>query len=133
MVLLGIDYGRKYVGLALSTGLLAEPLTTLKVNPKLLDRLQQMCFKLEVRKIIIGISEGRMAEETREFARHLQAGLELPVVLQDETLTTHQAIQKLIDTKGKKKLGVGRKDKFAATLILQEYIDQTNEERLGRA
>lgn len=132
MVLLGIDYGAKHVGLALSTGPLAEPLTTLKVNPKLLDRLRQMCFKLEVQKIIIGISEGRMAEETREFARHLQARLELPVVFQDETLTTHQAIQQLIDTKGKKKLGVGRKDKFAATLILQEYIDQTDEERQGR-
>lgn len=128
MVLLGIDYGTQYIGLALATGPLAEPLTTLRVTPNLLKKLYELCLQLEVKKVIVGISEGQMAQQTREFVRNLEKELSIPVLYQDETLTTHQAIQGLIAAKGKRKLRQGRKDQFAATLILQDYLDRTPKE-----
>ena len=123
MVILGLDYGRITIGLAIASGPLAEPLTNLRVSTNVLEKLNQICSKLRVEKIVIGISEGKMADETREFARTLQKKLNTPIVFQDETLTTKQTIDNLTESRAKKKKRRGPKHAFAASIILQEYLD----------
>jgi putative Holliday junction resolvase len=127
MAVLGIDFGIKNIGLAIATGPLAEPLTNLKVNSRIFEKLQQICLKLEVNKIVVGISEGKMALQTQKFTKKLKNKFKIPVVFQDETLTTKQAIRNLSQTKAKKKKRLGPNHAFAATLILQEYLDQKSE------
>ena len=75
MMLLGIDYGSKHIGLAIASGPLAEPLKNLQKSPRIQSQIQQICERLHVSKIIIGISEGRMAEETKKFANQLKQKL----------------------------------------------------------
>ena len=128
MVVLGIDFGLKNIGLAIATGPLAEPLANVKVSSKLYEQLRQICFKLQVKEIVVGISEGKMAHQTRKFAEKLTKELNITIAFQDETLTTQQAIQKLAEASKKAKRR-GPKHAFAATLILQEYLDRKKEEK----
>lgn len=120
-MILCIDYGQKNLGLAIASGPLAEPFENLKVTPKIYEKLHQVSKRLEVEKIVLGISEGKMAVDTRKFAVKLKKVIPLPIIFQDETLSTKRAIVKLKQT-GSKKI---RKPKhsFAAALILQDYLD----------
>lgn len=128
MVILGIDYGTKNIGLAIATGPLAEPLTNLKVTSRVYERLRKICLKLEVEKIVLGISESESARRSRKFAKELEEKLNIPIVFQDETLTTQRAIKLLAKARAKKTKRKGPKHKFAASLILQEYLDQSDKE-----
>jgi len=130
MVFLGLDFGIRHVGLALATGPLAEPLANLKISPKIFTEIHQICLKQEVEKIVIGISEGKMAQETYRFARKLEQITNLPVIFQDETLTTEQATRKLIEAGSKKAKRKGPKHAFAASLILQEFLDSISEKSI---
>lgn len=129
MVILGLDYGKKTIGLAIASGPLAEPLTNLPVTEKLFEHLGNICLKLQVKKVVIGISEGKMADEIRDFANRLQSNLKTPIVFQDETLSTKFAMDKLIQSKASKKKRQGQKHAFAASLILQDYLDRAGEEQ----
>lgn len=128
MVLLGIDFGIRNIGVAIATGPLAEPLANLKVSSRIYERLRQICLELQVEKVVLGISEAELARRTQKFARKLEEELKIPVVLQDETLTTQHATRLLTEAAAKKTKRRGPKHKFAATLILQEYLNQKNEE-----
>ncbi len=114
MKMLGIDYGRKKIGLAIGdTDLrLAEPLKVIKFEDleTLIEQLGQVVQKEKVEQVVMGVSEGEMAKETREFGGLLQKKLEVPVKYQDETLTTHEAQRLSIESgiKRKKKKGNGR-------------------------
>lgn len=129
MVIIGIDYGLKNIGLAIATGPLAEPLSNLRVTSQIFNKLRQICFKLQAEKVVVGISEGKMARQTKKFAQKLENELKIPVVFQDETLTSKQVIRKLSEAKTKKKKRLGPKHAFAATLILQDYLDHNNEKK----
>ena len=126
MKLLGIDYGLKNIGLAIASGPLAEPLKNFKLTPKIFDQITLICSSMNIEKIVIGISEGKMAIQTKIFANDLQQRLKIPIEFQDETLTSQYAYQKLKESKAKNKKLKGPKHAFAATLILQEYLDQKN-------
>lgn len=118
MKTLGIDFGQKKIGLAIADGPLAEPFGVVKTKnwPKSLERI---CQKEKVERLVVGVSEGKMAEKQKTFARCLEKILVLPVFLVDETLTSKEAIVKM------RKLGKkGEEDKFAATLLLQRFLDE---------
>lgn len=123
MMLLGVDYGRKNIGLAVASGPLAEPLKTVKFSTGVYEKINRICQTLRVTKIIVGISEGKMAEETKAFANQLKQIIQLPLEYQDETLTTKLASQKLYQAKVKKSKRKMKDHTFAACLILQEYLD----------
>ena len=125
MILLGIDYGRKKMGLALSDGPLAEPYKILRYEDIeiLSDRIAKLVGDLRIEKVVVGISEGKMAEETKEFTKNLEEKLQLPVVLQDETLTTHEAQDLSIKAGIKRKKRRSMEDAYSAALILQSYLD----------
>lgn len=117
-MILGIDYGRAHLGLATSMGELAEPWGTIdyKDQESGIKKIGEVCSKLDVELIVIGISEGKMAEETQAFGNKLASMLRLPVKFGDETLTSLEA-----DT-GRKK-DSGKDHQRAAAIILERYLD----------
>ena len=123
MAILGIDFGLKHIGLALATGPLAEPLANLKTAPKVYEEIRQICQTQGIEKIVVGLSEGKMAEVTHQFAQKLEQVVKIPIVFQDETLTTEQVTRKLIEGGSGRDKRKRPKHAYAATLILQEFID----------
>ena len=136
MRILGIDYGNKRVGIAVSDALgwTAQPLTTLKQHghQELLLELKDYIEKYDVEKIIVGMpynmdgSRGKRAEITQAFINFLQNNLEIPVEIQDERLTTSQAENILLEADLSREKRKNVIDKVAAALILQSYLDLNN-------
>jgi putative Holliday junction resolvase len=119
MRILGIDYGKSKVGLAISESSLAEPLRVIRYSDKnaLVEQIKQVATSEGVEKIIVGESEGAMGQESREFAK-LVGGETF-----DETLTSQDA-QKLSREAGiSRKKRRGMEDAYAATIMLQNYLD----------
>jgi putative Holliday junction resolvase len=133
MRILGIDYGDRSIGLAISDKLFitAHAIGRYQVKNKKADALyfKHLVKQHQVSKIVIGLplqmdgSEGTRVEKTKEFARWLEKILGLPALFWDERLTTKQAMQVLqqqkINGRKKKKL----KDQVAATIILSNYLE----------
>lgn len=125
MKILGIDYGEKKIGLSLSEGKLATPLG-IEENTKNLERkIKDLCQKEEIKKIVIGTAEGYMAQRQREFGSRIAKACHLPVLFWDETLSSREAIQKMIEL-GKTRKKRRQEDAFSAALILQSYLDAQN-------
>lgn len=145
MKYLGIDYGRKHIGLAISNGIFAEPYNyQLKIpifqkkgkKPSLRKRelfakkikiIEDIIKKEKIDKIVIGISEGKMAEETRRFAETIEEITGVFVEYYDETLTSQEAVKKMIEAKKKKKFRQEKEHNIAACIILQEYLNSVGE------
>lgn len=126
MKYLGIDYGRKKIGLAISDGKLSEPYQVIRYADyeKMIAHIQRIIEKQKIEKIVVGISEGEMAEESKKFASRLTVdGSPFTVDFFDETLSSYDAQIMSIQS------GMGRKkrremeDAFAASIMLQSYID----------
>jgi len=126
MKTLGIDFGLNNFGLAISEGELVEPLGQLKVSnlQEAISKLIPICQKNQVKKIVIGLPDGKLVKKIKEFGSQLKQITNLPVVFQDETLTSQEAVRKMIEID--KPLKKRQKDKhvFSACLILQDYLDK---------
>jgi putative Holliday junction resolvase len=126
MSILGIDYGKRKIGLAISTeGKLATPLKVLRVtsNDDALEKIGSVLEEEGVGEVVIGISEGKIAKEIEGFAELLQGKSGVKVIFQDETLTTKDAQEMSIDAGIKRKKRKEMEDAYSATLILQDYLD----------
>lgn len=126
MKILGIDYGLKKIGLAVAEGMLAEPLTVLKVNSDAegVKKVAQVVKVEQVEQVVIGISEGKTAEITKQFVEKLQDKLSVPVELFDETLSTHEAQGLSREAGMNRKKRKNMEDAFAAAVLLQNYLDR---------
>lgn len=126
MNILGIDYGRRKVGLAISlSSSLAEPYKVIryKHTNQLIRQIKEIIQELEIEKLILGVPEGAMALEINNFGDTLKKELEIPVEYSDETLTSLDA-QKLSQISGiKRKKRKEMEDAYAASLMLQDYLD----------
>lgn len=130
MKYLGIDYGQSHIGLALSNGFLAEPyenikyqISNIKNQNQSLKIIKNIVTGEKIDKIIIGISEGKMAGKTKKFGEVLKKITGLPVEYYDETLTSQEAVRKMIEAGKRKKTRKEREHNIAACLILQGYLD----------
>jgi len=124
MRLLGIDYGRKKIGVAISEGQLVEPLMVLKISSQK-DVLEKLCFLIsekDIEKIVIGTPGGRMDGEIKEFGRLLQNKSKISTVFQDETLTTKDAQELSIKAGIKRLKRKEMEDAYSAALMLQSFI-----------
>lgn len=125
MTTLGIDYGRRKLGLALSAGHLASPFRVLRINnwQEAFEKLAKIAQKESIGKFVVGVSEGEMRKEQETFAQELRRIIELPVETWDETLTTKEA-QILAREAG---LPLKRRreleDAYAACIMLQSYLE----------
>lgn len=133
MRVLGIDYGDKRIGLAVSDKLnfTAQALGQYLVKSETEDQkyFKDLVLKYQIGEIVLGLplkmngTPGNRAQKTKEFARWLEKTLNLPVKLWDERLTTKQALrilnQQKINSKAKKKY----KDQVSAAIILSSYLE----------
>ncbi len=138
--LLGLDLGSKTIGLALSdiTWRIATPLETIRRRKFSVDveRLFTVVDEHDVGGLVLGLpfnmdgSEGPRCQSTRAFAGNVLVLRDLPIVFQDERLST-AAVQRMLveemDSTRKRRAEVV--DKLAAAYILQGLLDRLNLER----
>ncbi len=115
-----LDHGRIHTGLALATTPLAEPLRTIPTSD-VLHQLPNLIDQHHIDRLIIGISENQMAQDTKQFATKLASHIQIPITFHDETLSSHQASKLLRHSSKKTKTGPDHH--FAAAIILQDYLD----------
>jgi putative Holliday junction resolvase len=131
--LLGIDYGERRIGTALSDPMriIASPhdVVDARDRPHALKQLADLCQTQEVDEIIVGLprnmdgSCGESAEKARQLADDLKECTGLPVRMWDERLSTVTAQQTLIEAGTRREKRKGLVDKLAAQVILQHYMD----------
>lgn len=132
MNLLAIDYGLSHIGLAISSSPLAEPYSQLshKSTISLIRQLKNICQKESIDKIIVGISEGKMAAQTQKFINLLEKNFSIPIISYDETLSSHTAKKYLVQSGAKKSKRQNQDHQIAAAVILQAYLDEQGEKLL---
>lgn len=125
MTILGIDYGRVKVGLAVSEGKLSIPLCVLRVSSPIdaVRKITDIARGEKAKKIVVGISEEDMQKEQEKFVDILREKSGVKVETWDETLTTQDA-QTLARAAGlSKKKQREMEDAFAAAVMLQSYLE----------
>ena len=135
MRILGLDYGSRTVGVALSDplGVTAQPLLTIERKEenklrKTLAKIESLVAEYQVEKIVLGLprnmnySIGERAEKTMEFARMLERRTGLTVVMWDERLTTVAAEKVLMESGVRRENRKEVIDQVAAALILEGYL-----------
>lgn len=136
MRILGLDFGSKTVGVAVSDGLLltAQGVETIERKDenklrKTCARIEELIAEYEVTEIVLGLpknmnnTEGERVEKTKAFGEMLERRTGLPVHYWDERLTTVAAEQILIESGVRRENRKAVIDKVAAGLILQGYLD----------
>lgn len=118
MNILGIDWGKKKIGLAIADGVLADPYGIID-NANWEMVISRICEENKIEKIVIGVSEAQSGQEAKEFGAKLGSLTEIPVEFFDETLTTHDALARMKEGKSKQQ----NEDAIAAAIILQNYLD----------
>ncbi len=127
-ILLGIDYGDKRIGLALSDpeGTLARRLLTLENDGEAVQRLGELTRQHGVEGIVMGIPLGfsGASEQTAKveaFIGRLEQALDLPIARMNEILTSKMAQENLIRAGVRDVKAI--LDQEAARIILQDYLD----------
>lgn len=123
MKYLGIDYGKKKVGLAISEGEIASPLKIIEVSSLVdaLQKVEQVIRDEKIDKVVLGLPEsGEAAAAVRKFAQELKKNIE--VIYADETLSSQSALDTMIDL-GIPKKERSKEDAYSASLILQNFLD----------
>ena len=136
MRVMGLDYGSKTVGVAVSDplGLTAQGIETIERKEE--NKLRRTCARIEalikeygVEKIVLGFPKhmnndiGERAEKTLEFRDMLTRRTGLEVIMWDERLTTVEAERTLIESSVRREDRKKYIDKIAAVFILQGYLD----------
>lgn len=136
MRIIGLDYGTKTVGVAVSDALMitAQPLETIerKSANKLrqtLARIESIIEEYQAERIVLGYPKnmnntiGERAEAAEQFKEDLERRTGLEVILWDERLSTVEAERILMDTGVRRENRKQYVDKMAAAVILQNYLD----------
>ena len=134
--LLGLDYGDKTVGVAVSDGLGLTAQGVEIIRRKRVDKLRQTYARLEVLSveygacgIVLGLPllpdgrEGERSDGTRAFGEGLIRRIGLPVVYWNESFSTHEAYELMRQTRVPVDKRDDYVDEIAAMIILQDYLD----------
>jgi putative Holliday junction resolvase len=135
MRVLAIDLGSKRIGTAVSDGLgiTVRPVETIRRSSRERDiaRLKFLVEDLEAEAVVVGLplrmdgTLGDAAQAAMRFVERLQERLDVPVLTQDERLTSYEADQMMIERGFGREERRARSDEFAAMLILQDYLSIT--------
>jgi putative holliday junction resolvase len=142
MRILGVDFGRRRIGLALSdvTGTLARPWRVIAAGATPVASADQLAAiiaesrsrpddDIDIGAVVVGLPRRLNGEDTdqtqpaRDFARHLETITRLSVRLQDERLTSREAESRLAERERDWRRRKPRLDAAAAAIILQDYLD----------
>lgn len=131
--ILGLDYGRKRLGIAISDPLkiTAQSLPTIIVRSwkQVLDDINSIVQERSVSQIIVGMPlhlkgvKGAIAVEVDKFVDQLRTTTAIPVNTWDERWTSVLAQQTIVDMGKSPSRNKGKIDQIAAQLILQNYLD----------
>ena len=138
---LGLDYGERRIGVAVSdpTGLLAQPLETIQRpgrsggrggEQRAVERVVALVAEYEVGRIVLGLPlqmdgrEGEAVARTRAFGDVIARETGLPVDYVDERLTSREAERVLVAARGKPSRHKDRVDRVAAALVLQTWLER---------
>ena len=135
MRLLGLDYGTRRLGLAISDedGIIANPIPPLERSRSLnrdLMTLRRLVREREIGAVVIGLpynmdgSEGEMVRAVKAFADELRKRIGIQVIGYDERRTTQKAEGALLDANLTRKRRKELRDSVAAALILRSYLDE---------
>lgn len=145
MRIMGLDFGSKTVGVAISDPLLITAqgveIIRRKEENKLrqtLARIEELIVQNDVQEIVLGLpknmnaTEGIRVELTQEFREKLERRTGLPVHMWDERLTTVAADRTMMEAGIRRENRKDYVDMIAATLILQGYLDRRSMENKDR-
>ena len=134
MKYIGIDYGTKRIGVAVSDdeGRVAFPLTTVLAGPKALSEIVELSKKNRAQKIVLGESRdfkgvaNPVMEDIEQFKKDLEELSGLPVAYEQEFLTSAAAARQYAPEEKTRKATPSQEklDAAAAALILQGYLDK---------
>ena len=132
MRIIGLDYGEKRIGVAVSDemGMIAQPVDVVvrKNRQKDLESITALVKKYCPEKIVIGYpvrldgTEGIQCQKVNRFAAILALHLQLPVIRWDEAFSTKEAEEILMRSHMKREKRREVVDKLAASIILQDYL-----------
>ena len=136
MRILGLDYGSKTVGVAISDPLLitAQGLEIIRRDSenkirKTLQRIEELVKEYEVERIVLGYpknmngTDGDRAEKSLEFKETLERRTGVPVIMWDERLTTVTADKVMMESGIRRENRKDYVDEIAAMVILQNYLE----------
>ena len=136
MRVLAIDLGTKNIGTAVSDalGISVRSVETISrsADDRDIARLKLLIEDLEVEAVVVGMplrmdgTVGDAAAAAMKFVEKLRARLAVPVVMQDERLTSYEAEQIMIERGFPKSKRRARSDEFAAMIILEDYLAAAN-------
>jgi putative holliday junction resolvase len=132
MRILGLDYGEKRIGVAVSDemGMIAQPVAVVvrQNRKKDLESITALVKKYCPEKIVIGYpirldgTEGIQCQKVNRFAAILVSHLQIPVIRWDETFSTKEAEEILMRSYMKREKRKEVVDKLAASIILRDYL-----------
>ena len=131
MTLLGIDYGERRIGLAVTDALriIASPLETIENDERCIQRLKDIVEERGVDTVVVGLplkldgGLGPAAQNTLRFVDKLKVELGATVETFDERLTTAQAERSMLAHDISRAKRAKRIDQMAAQIMLQSYLD----------
>ncbi|MBR1443896.1 MAG: Holliday junction resolvase RuvX [Firmicutes bacterium] len=136
MRILGLDFGEKTVGVAVSDpfGWTAQGIEIIRREDennlkKSINRIGELIKEYEIEKIVLGYpknmnnTEGERVEKTKNFKKRLEKNFKKEVILWDERLSTVAAQRGLIEADVSREKRKKVIDKMAAVFILQGYLD----------
>jgi len=138
MAILALDLGERKIGLAFSDqGKIAQRLESIKIGRAGLKgsigRLQEICQKHQINKIIIGLPKtlrqeiGPQARIVKNQAQFLAKRLNLPIIFEDETFSSSEAAENLANEGFSQKKIQEKIDSESARIILQNYLEKIKE------
>lgn len=133
MRVLGVDYGERRLGFAVSDpdGIIAMPIETIEVRDvkQALDAVRRFCERTGADSAVIGLplnmngTESAMSTKVKAFADRLRNMIKLPIIEWDERLSTKIAERVLLSADISRKKRKKARDKLSAQVILQGYLD----------
>lgn len=135
MMYLGIDFGKKRIGLALGQLIPkgAGVIDGTKSLKEVIEAIKQICLENEVSGVVIGLpkkpsgSPGELAEDIKIFAGKLKEATGLPIHFEEEGFTSVEAEEILKESGKNYSRKSGKTDEMAAILILEQYINHLND------
>ncbi len=129
---LAIDYGTKRTGLAVCdrAETITSPLTVIQGQKGLLKKIAEIVEKEDIEAVVLGLplnmdgSEGNQTKLVLKFGKQLQNCLKIPVLLQDERLSSFSAEEKLNSAKYTRRKRKKCLDAIAAAEILKSFLEQ---------
>ena len=133
--ILGLDYGERRIGIALSDplGIIAKPFTVIdrKITTDYISQLSDIILKNQVTAVVVGLPLTLMGKKSKQteivlsFINQLKEILSIPVIAIDERLSSVAAKKSLQKQAIKTGHNKGRIDETAAAIFLQEHLDSS--------